>query len=76
MNRNIYREIAKKHGVTVEEVKREMQGAIDDAYADPQRDLINLYTQKKVPRRGETPTPDELVDFAAAEVRRREKGKK
>lgn len=27
--RNIYRKIAKEHGVTVAEVKREMQAAID-----------------------------------------------
>ncbi|MCO5384513.1 sporulation initiation factor Spo0A C-terminal domain-containing protein [Desulfosporosinus sp.] len=30
--RNIYRKIAKEHGVTVAEVKREMQAAIDFVY--------------------------------------------
>ena len=34
MNRKIYREIAKKHGVSVNEVKRDMQEAIDKTYRD------------------------------------------
>ena len=30
--RKIYRKVAKEYGVSVEEVKREMQAAITDAY--------------------------------------------
>jgi len=32
MNRNIYREIAKRHGVSVKEVKLGMQEAVDETY--------------------------------------------
>lgn len=31
--RKIYRKVAKEYGVSVEEVKREMQAAITDAYS-------------------------------------------
>lgn len=50
-----------------------MQGTINAAYTDPKRDLINIYTQKTVPRKGDVPTTDELVNYAASEVRRLEK---
>lgn len=33
--RKIYRKVAKEYGVSVEEVKREMQAAITDAYTNP-----------------------------------------
>jgi hypothetical protein len=35
MNEKIYERLAKKLGVTVEEIKRDMQAAIDDTYANP-----------------------------------------
>lgn len=38
--RKIYRKVAKEYGVSVEEVKREMQAAITDAYTNP---LNNVY---------------------------------
>ena len=36
--RKIYRQIAKEHGVTVAEVKRDMQEAISAAYQNPPDD--------------------------------------
>ena len=71
MNRKIYRKLAKKHGVTVAEVKKDMQEAINTAYTDSDRDLINIYAQNSVPRKGDIPTPDEMIRFVATEVRKK-----
>lgn len=75
MNRKTYRKIAKQHGVTVAEVKRDMQEAITAAYTDPNTDFATFKAQRAVPRKGDVATPNEVIDYAAAEVRRREKEK-
>lgn len=63
MNRKIYREIAKKHGVSVSDVKRDMQSAVDEAYKDP-----NLYA-RCIYSKGEKPTIDEVVDHLVRRVK-------
>ncbi|WP_312939451.1 hypothetical protein [Oscillibacter sp.] len=35
MNRNIYRQLAKKHGVTAKEIRQDMQSALNAAYENP-----------------------------------------
>lgn len=62
MNRKIYRQIAKKHGVSVAEVKRDMQEAIDAAYQNPNSAAMT------VPRKGAVPTPDEFIAHVAKRV--------
>lgn len=71
--RSIYRKIAKEHGVTVDEVKRDMQAAIDHAYKNTPNDGITGAWQNRVPRKGEIPTTEEFIKYAAKEVKRREK---
>jgi len=52
MNQNIYEKIAKMHGVTVEEVKREMRAAIDVARTKARRFTRNAWIAKETsPRR-------------------------
>ena len=63
MNEKIYKDIAKKYGVSVEEVKREMQKAIDAAYLFPNDEA------KKVPRKGDAPTIDEFVTYAVDKIK-------
>lgn len=53
--KKIYKQIAKEHGVSVAEVKRDMQEAINAAYADP-----NIYANY-VERKNEIPTPEEFI---------------
>ena len=52
--RKIYRKVAKEYGVSVEEVKREMQAAITDAYTNPlnNNEITKAY-QSRVPCKGE-----------------------
>lgn len=67
--RKIYRKIARQNGVTVEEVKQDMQSAINEAYSDPKNnDVIRAY-QDRVPRKGEVPTVEEFIRYAAKKVK-------
>ena len=68
--RKIYRKIAKEHGVSVKEVKRDMQEAITVAYQNPPQDggVIAAY-QQRVLRKGDIPTPDEFIRYAAHKIK-------
>ena len=59
---DIFKDIAKKHHVSVEEVRCEIQKAIDDAYENPGDDLT-AYRQRQIPRKGERPTPEEFIAY-------------
>ena len=59
----IYKKIAKQNGVSVEEVKRDMQEAINAAYKNPTIFASNLSPQKDVP------TTEEFIKLVANKVR-------
>ncbi len=63
-NRKIYRKVAKAHGVSVKEVKTEMQAAINDAYSNPFSNDITRAYQNKVPRKESIPTSEEFISYA------------
>ena len=67
--RKIYREVAKKHGVSVKEVKEEMQKALDHAYTNTSDDGVTGVCQKQVPSQGDIPTPEEFIKYAANKVK-------
>ena len=62
MHKRIYKQIAKKHGVSVTEVKQEMQAAIDSVYENP-----NIYALS-VSRKKSVPTVDEFIEFVVKEL--------
>lgn len=62
--RKIYRQVARQNGVTMKEVKAEMQEAIHMAWNDPQNNSIIRAYQKQVPHRGTIPTPEEVIRYA------------
>jgi len=62
LSRKIYREIARKNGVSIEKVKKEMQSAINDSYVNPS------FYARCVPRREEVPTVDEFIEYMANRV--------
>lgn len=55
MNRKVYRRVAKQYGISVKEVKRELQSAINIAYENP-----NSFA-KSIDFTGEKPTTDEII---------------
>lgn len=62
--RKIYKQIAKKHGVTVAEVRADIQSAITAAYTEPSSDNeITKAYQNRIPRKGEIPTPEEFIHY-------------
>ena len=68
MNRKLYREVAKRHGVSIKEVKRDMQAAVDHAYSKP--NLRNLHSQGIFPE-SEKPTVDEFIANATKAAKAR-----
>lgn len=68
--RKIYRKVARKHGVSVKEVKDEMQKALDYAYINTPDDGVTEAYQKQVPSKGEIPTPDEFIKYAANKIKK------
>lgn len=60
--------VAAENGVTVKEVREEIQKAIDEGMknADPQ--VIELW--KNCPKKGDKPTPEELIEYISKMAKR------
>lgn len=69
--RKIYRKIAREHGVSVAEVKRDMQAAINYTYEHTPDNGVTEAYQNRVLRKGEIPTVEEFIKYAATEVKKR-----
>ena len=67
--RNIYRKIAKEHGVTVEEVKRDMQEAINFAYENKPKYYDVSVEQKSLHNSEEIPTTEEFIAYIINEIK-------
>lgn len=69
----VYKKVARANGVTVKEVKREIQTVINSAWTDPinNNEITRAY-QSRVPSKGKIPTPNELIRFAVSELRKEE----
>ncbi len=64
----ILKKVARANGVTIKEVKTEIQAAINGAWKNPPDDAAAAF-QRKVPCMGEIPTPDEFIRFMVNEIR-------
>jgi len=58
----IFEQIAKNNGITVEEVVKEMEIAIAEAYKNPTPAAL------AIPCKGKIPTPEEFIKHVASEV--------
>lgn len=61
-SKKLFKTIAQKHGISVKQLKQDMQAAIDEAYAIP-----NFYA-RCIPRQEERPTPEEIISYATRRV--------
>ena len=68
--RKIYRKIARTHGVTVADVKKNMQEAIDSAYKKQNKTVEEMINQASVPCKGEIPTTEEFVQYAIRKLKK------
>lgn len=62
MNRSQYRQIAKKHKIPMQKMKRDMQDAVDAAYITPTFHARCVYCK------GATPTVDEFIDHSVRRI--------
>ncbi len=62
----IYREIAQKNGVTVAQLKRDIQEAINQAYIHSPNDGVTKAYQNRIPRKGEC---DEFILYVDGEIK-------
>lgn len=67
--RKIYRKIAKQHGISVQEVRAEMQYALYEAWTKPGKSLTEMKTQAEVPHEGEIPTIEEFFHYAEKKLK-------
>ena len=61
--KTIYEKIAKKYNTTPEEVRREMQIAIDAGFDNPDPDV------QKMTLKGDRPTPEEVINYAVKQLK-------
>lgn len=59
--KRIYQKIAKEDGISVTEVKREMQAAIDHAYKKNDKPERERDLQESITYHGEIPTVEEFI---------------
>ena len=64
----IYRKVAQKYGVSVAEVKKDIQEAINAAYQNSPEDGVTRAWQNRVTRKGVIPTSDEFIRYAVGEI--------
>lgn len=58
--------VAKQNGVSVDEVKREIQKAIELGMTNPDPHVQAIWNS--IPRAGEHPTPEEVISFFSKEM--------
>lgn len=66
--RKIYRKIAKKHHVSVAEVKQEMDAAVTQAWMNPNKTADNMAMQKRISAGGSIPKVEDVVQLLAKET--------
>ena len=54
---------AKKYGISVKAMRKEMQAAINEAWQSCPDDGVTRAKQAKVPCSGDIPTPEELIAY-------------
>ena len=59
--RKTFEEIAKEQGVSVEDVRNEIEKSIAEAEANP--DPIKRARFEKIPRKGDKVTPEEFITY-------------
>ena len=66
---SIYRKVAKKHGISIGEVKRETEAAIKGAYKNPYKSEGEAALQNSVIHRGEIPATEEMIRFVVSKIK-------
>ena len=62
------KQIADREGISVSEVRREIQAAIDEGMKSTDKSVQAYWS--RIPRKGTKPTPEEVIDFMAKSIKR------
>ena len=65
--KTIYEKIAEKYNTTPEEVRREMQIAIDAGFDNPDPAVQEEWN--KMTLKGDRPTPEEVINYAVKKLK-------
>ncbi|MFI3201133.1 MAG: sporulation initiation factor Spo0A C-terminal domain-containing protein [Eubacteriales bacterium] len=72
-NRKILRKVAKQNGVSLKEVKADMQEAINYAYNNcPNDGVIEAY-QRRVSKKNQIPNVDEFINYIVNDMKNNKK---
>lgn len=66
--KKIYRKIAKEYHTSPDEVRREIQFAIDEAWNNPDKTPENIAMQRKMSPDGSIPTAEALIEALSKEL--------
>ena len=67
--KKIYRKIAKEYGVSEEEVRNDIEKAIDFAFRESNKSKELIEFQNKIPSAQDIPTPEEFISYVVMSVR-------
>lgn len=63
----VFRKIARRHGTTPEQVRAEIQQAIDAAFDQTEDDLA-AWRIRQIPCKGARPTPEEFIEYLSRQA--------
>ncbi len=69
MNKDIFKEVAKQFNTTPDEVKNEIQQAIDEAFNNPDPKIRRFWDN--IPRKSDRPTAEEVIEHMSYEIMKR-----
>ena len=62
------RKVAQQEGISVSEVRKEIQAAIDEGMKSTDKSVQAYWS--RIPRNGTKPTPEEVINFIAKSVKK------
>ena len=62
------KQIADREGISVSEVRKEIQTAIDEGMKSTDKSVQAYWS--RIPRKGTKPTPEEVINFIAKSVKK------
>lgn len=66
--KNALQAIADREGVSISGVRKETQSAIDEGMKSTDKSVQAYWS--KIPRKGTTPTPEEVINYIAKSVKK------
>lgn len=66
--KNALQAIADREGISVSEVRKEIQSAIDEGMKSTDKSVQAYWS--KIPRKGVKPTPEEVINYIAKSIKK------